>query len=102
MTIYVADIKGRGIAAFQADNGRDAERLVRDRAFRDDLMVLATDGLPLWDGVANIQVRQARPDEEAKWQASRAKAVRHGNIEGTEQAWIAFLVALTDPDRRKR
>ena len=39
MTVYVAEIKGRGIAAFHANNGSDAERLVRDRVFRDDLMV---------------------------------------------------------------
>ena len=57
MTVYVAEIKGRGIAAFHANNGSDAERLVRDRAFRDDLMVLATGGLPLWDGVTDIEVR---------------------------------------------
>jgi hypothetical protein len=36
----------------------------------------------------------------AKWRASRAKAVRQGNIEGNDVGWIAFLVALTD--RRKR
>jgi hypothetical protein len=102
LTVYVADIEGRGVAAFQADSGADAERLVRDRVFRDDLMVLATGGLPLWDGIADIQVRRARPDEEAKWRASRAKAVRDGNIEGIEEAWIAFFVALSDPGRRKR
>jgi len=45
MTVYVAEIKGRGVAAFHANNGSDAERLVRDRVFRDDLMVLATGGL---------------------------------------------------------
>ena len=45
MTVYVAEIKGRGIAAFHADNGAEAERLVRDRVFRDDLMVLASNGL---------------------------------------------------------
>lgn len=102
MTVYVADIEGRGVAAFQADSGVDAERFVRDRVFRDDLMVLATGGLPLWDGIADIQVRRARPDEEARWRASRAKAVRDGNIEGNEEAWIAFLVALSDPGRRRR
>jgi hypothetical protein len=75
---YVAEIKGRGIAAFHADNGSDAERLVRDRVFRDDFMVLATGGLPLWDGVTDIEVRLARPDEEVKWRASRAKAIRQG------------------------
>ena len=55
MTVYVAEIKGRGIAAFHANNGSDAERLVRDPVFRDDFMVLATGGLPLWDGVTDIE-----------------------------------------------
>ena len=102
MTVYVADIGGRGVAAFQADSDSDAVRLARDRVFRDDLMVLTTGGLPLWDGVADIEIRHARPDEATKWWASRARAVRQGNIEGAEEAWIAFLVALTDPDRRGR
>ena len=100
MIVYVAEIKGRGIAAFQADNGSDAEQIVRDRLFRDDLTALISDGLPLWDGVADIRVRQARPDEEARWRASRAKAIRHGDTEGEEEAWFAFLVTLTDPKRR--
>ena len=102
MTVYVVEIKGRGIAAFQADNGSDAEHLVRDRVFRDDLMALATDGLPLWDGVSDILVRQALPGEDAKWRASRAKAIGHGNIGEEDNTWIAFLVALTDPDRKRR
>ena len=101
MTVYVADIKGRGVAAFCADSGPDAERLVRDRVFRDDLMALASGGLPLWDGVSDIQVRQAHPDEEARWRASHANAIRRGDIEAGEQVWITFLVTLTDPDRRK-
>jgi hypothetical protein len=96
MTVYVAEIEGTGIAAFHADTGADAERLVRDRVFRDDLMVLATGGVPLWDGVTDIVVRLPRPDEEAKWRASRAKAIRRGNLEENDVGWIAFLVALTD------
>src|SRR6266446_4996562 len=96
VTVYVAEIKGRGIAAFHADTGSDAERVVRDRVFRDDLMVLATGGLPLWDGVTDIKIRLAGPDEETKWRASRAKAIRRGNIEESDVGWVAFLVALTD------
>src|SRR6516164_9312872 len=101
MAIYVAEIKGKGIAAFHADTGPLAELFVRDPSSCDDLMVLASDDLPLWDGMTSILVRQARPGEEAKWRASRAKAIRHGDIESEDHAWIAFLVALTDPDRRK-
>ena len=101
MTVYVVEIEGRGIAAFYAENGAAAMVRVRDPLFRDDLMVLATDGLPLWDGMADIQVRPAFPEEEVKWHASRAKAIRHGNIEREDDTWITFLVALTDLDRRR-
>jgi hypothetical protein len=101
MTVYVAAIKGRGIAAFCAENDAAAMVRVRDRLFRDDLMALATDALPLWNGMADIQVRPAFPEEEARWHASRAKAIRHGNIEREDDTWIAFLVALTDLDRRR-
>ena len=99
MTVYVAEIKGRGSAAFHADNGLNVSCVTA--SLRDDLMVLASNGLPLWDGVADIQVRQALPGEEAKWRASRAKAIRQCNIEGEDDSWIAFLVVLTDPDRCK-
>jgi hypothetical protein len=61
MTIYLAAIKGRGIAAFEAEDEMAADIRVRDCLFRDDLMVLATDGVPLWDGVTNIDIRQAFP-----------------------------------------
>lgn len=102
MTIYVAEIKGRGIAAFHADSTLAAELVVRNRFFGDDLMALATDGLPLWDGMTDILIRQAHPAEEAKWRASRAKAIRRGDIDSDDRAWIKYLVALTDPDRRNR
>jgi len=99
VNIYVAEIKDRGIVAFRAEDESDAERIVRDQSLRDDLMVLTCGGVPLWDGLAAIQVRRARPDEEARWRASRAKAVRNGDIEGEEEAWTAFLVPLADPGR---
>ncbi len=102
MTVYVVEVAGRGIAAFDADNALAAEARASDRSFRDDLMVLATDGLPLWDGASGLRVRQALPGEEAKWRASRARAIRRGSIESDDDAWIAFLVALTDLTRRKR
>jgi hypothetical protein len=65
-------------------------------------MVLATEGVPLWDGVTNIDIRRAFPEEEVKWRASRARAIRRGNIEETDDAWISFLVTLTDFDRDTR
>jgi hypothetical protein len=49
-----------------------------------------------------IQVRQARPGEETKWQASRAKAIRQGDIGSEGHSWVTFLVSPSDPDRRWR
>jgi hypothetical protein len=101
MPVYVAAIGGRGIAAFNADNSDAAELRARDRSFRDDLMVLTTDGRPLWDGMATIDIREALAGEETKWQASRGRAIRLGNIEH-DDAWVAFLVPLNDPGRKLR
>lgn len=102
MPVYVAAIENRGIAAFHANDGSAAALRARDRSFRDDLMVLATEGLPLWDGRADINVREALIAEEVKWQVSRARAIRCGNIEHDDDAWVAFLVPLTNPGRKPR
>src|SRR5260370_40972844 len=80
--VYVAEIEGRGIDAFHANNGSDGKRLVRGRVFRDALMVLATGCLPLWDGVTDIEGHHPCPDEEAKRRASRAEGVPEGNVGG--------------------
>ena len=102
MTVYVAEISGRGIAAFNVDSASAAGDLVLDRAFRDDLMVLQSAGVPLWNGRDEILVRQARPAEDARWRRSRARALRNGNLDDEAETWIIFLVALTDPDRQLR
>lgn len=102
MTIYVVEIDGRGIAAFSSDTASQADARLRDPAFRDDLMVLATNRKPLWNGVTAIYVRTALPSEDAIWRASHAKAIRQGSIEEDDDEWVAFLVTLTDTDRQKR
>ena len=103
MTVYVVEIKGCPVAVFNFDKAAEAEDFVGDPAFLDDLMVLQTGGLPLWDGTAEICLRHALPAEDAKWRASRSKAVQDGNIDDrNDEMWLAFLVSLTDPGRRSR
>lgn len=67
------------------------KRFARDCRFRDDLTVLMTAGLPLWDGMTCIKIRQASPFEEAKWQRSRAKAIRHG---GASESFAVLVNGL--------
>lgn len=102
MPIYVVAVAGKAVAAFHADDEPGADRRLRDRVLRDDLMSLVTDGLPLWNGVAGIGVRLALAAESARWHTSRTRAIRLGSIAHDDEAWIAFLVPLTDPSRRRR
>jgi hypothetical protein len=90
MTIYVAEIAGRGIAAFDAANDSAAEAHLANKAFQRDLIVFQNQGRPLWDGVSPIQLRPASPQEAATWQsgATTGDAVR-----------FVFLVAVVDPSR---
>jgi hypothetical protein len=102
MPIYVAVIDGRALVAFYADGSSEAGRHARDPLFRDDLMTLATGGLPLWNGITDVVVRQAFSKEEAEWRSSRAKAISQGNIDSEDNAWTAFLVPLSNPNATRR
>lgn len=95
MPIFVAVIAGKSVAAFQAVDDSAARERARDRVFRDDLMTLQADHVPLWDGIADIEVRDARSEEAAKWRVSHARALRRGDIDPADDAWIKFLVTLT-------
>jgi hypothetical protein len=88
MTVYVAEISGRGIAAFDAANDAAAQLQLADKLFLRDLIVLQNEGRPLWDGVSQIHMRRASPDEAVAWQS--------GLIVGDEDRFV-FLVPVVDP-----
>ncbi len=70
MTVYVAEISGRGVAAFNAANDIEAEAQLANKYLRD-LVVLQNQGRSLWDGVSQIQMRLASPGEAETWQAGK-------------------------------
>jgi hypothetical protein len=59
MTVYVAEIDGRAIAAFNAENEIQAEGRASSKAFRGDLTVLENEGQPLWNGADEISCPQS-------------------------------------------
>jgi hypothetical protein len=97
MTVYVAEIEGRAIAAFHVENEMAAEAFVESDAFQSDLMVLESDDEPLWDGEADIHCREAVEEERAAWEKSRARAILDGETEADDKDWLVFLVSVTDP-----
>ncbi len=98
MTIYVAEISGRGIVAFDAATEDDAKARLSDKGLQRDLHVFQNQGRSLWDGVSEISLREALPKEAEIWQASRATAGQSGEPGGHED-WRIFLVPVVDPSR---
>jgi hypothetical protein len=52
MTVYVVEIEGRSVAAFNDESLPEAKHFPLDGAFAFDLMTLIHDGKPLWDGAS--------------------------------------------------
>jgi hypothetical protein len=96
MTVYVAEISGRGIVAFDAANEDEARARLADMAFQRDLVVFQNQGRSLWDGVSEIELRGALPEEAATWQASHATAGRSSGS-GDHEHELVFLVPVVDP-----
>ena len=88
MTVYVAEISGRGIAAFNAANDIEAEAHLANKAFLRDLVVLQNQGRSLWDGLSQIQKRIASPAEAETWQAGKTSDDEHPFV---------FLIPVVDP-----
>jgi hypothetical protein len=96
MTVYVAEIEGRSIVAFDAETRCEAETLTDAEWLKEDLMVLESNGQPLWDGNAEIYIREAFEDERDKWDSSRARALLEEEIDADEE-WIIYLVPVSEP-----
>ena len=98
MTIYVAEILGRTIAAFSAEDDAAANGRLSSVAFRADLSVLQNQGRALWDGSSDITARRATGEEGARWEASRATAIREGELGPEDTDWVCYLVPVSDFD----
>jgi hypothetical protein len=67
MIVFVIEINGRSILAFNADSQLEAEQHAVSPQIRSDLMVCETEDGPIWNGQDEIVVREALPDERANW-----------------------------------
>jgi len=95
MTIFVTEINGQGIFAFSQLTMDVAQTLADDEDFLADLMFLqGKDKRPLWDGQAEIFLREADPEEARLWNASFTEARQDGNAEDGKD-WAIYLVPVT-------
>jgi hypothetical protein len=74
MIVFVIEINGRSILAFDADSQLEAEHHAMSPEIRSDLMVYETSDGPIWNGQDTIAVREALPDEREHWLFIRANS----------------------------
>ncbi len=77
MPIFTTEIAGKPTVAFAARDYAHALAFVHTDFLRSELRDLrAPDGAPLWDGQANLVVRDATEEEKSAWEAEVALAIR--------------------------
>ena len=82
MQTYVVSIGGETVLAFRAEDDEQAREVAHSTSMQSDLRALTdTDGKPLWDGKADIQVQLASAVHDAEWKQSRDQAIRDGEID---------------------
>jgi len=97
MTIYVAEIAGRAIAAFEAEGKEEAALIFDSPVLRGDLMVLENKGRPLWDGEQTIDSRLALPEEAAAFHIYLVGVPLDADLDNEDVARLCFLVPVRDP-----
>jgi hypothetical protein len=104
VSIFVLQIKGVAIIAFNADDLIQAEQAAADARLRADLMVNETKAGPIWNGSDDIVVREAMPSERSKWEFTRSFAVPDKTDEelGRLEIWLVNITNRADDDARRR
>lgn len=95
--IFVLEIKGVAVLAFEADNLDDARAYAANAGEREDLTQLTSNGAPLWNGTDDIGVRQATDAEKDLFEEQRGADWEHEPHADPEDFEV-FLVPLDEPD----
>jgi hypothetical protein len=95
--IFVLEIKGTAILAFEADNMDDAQAYAGSAEEHEDLTELTSDGVPLWNGKDPITTRVATEAEKELFEESREEDWEEEPHADPED-FLVYLVPLDEPD----
>ena len=65
--MFTLEINGTALVVTNADE-EQARELLESEEFKDDLRTLTSDGTPLWDGKAPLNIRPATKDEQESFE----------------------------------
>jgi hypothetical protein len=95
--IFVLEIKGTAVLAFEADNADDARTYAESAGEEEDLTELRSKGAPLWNGRDAITVRPATDAESDLFEEAREEDWEHEPHADGED-FIVYLVPLDEPE----
>ena len=91
-SIFTIVIDGKPILVFEAKNLREASELCDGQWLKSDLAEAESEGLPLWDGKAELRARIPLPDESALFAETR------NNGQPSDGIVLVYLVELDGGD----
>ena len=94
--MFTLTISDKPVAITNADE-QEARELLMSDDFKEDLKSLESEGAPLWDGFASLNVRPATEEEKAEFEGADFDEEDEDDDE-EEGPYIMFLVDVTDPD----
>ncbi|MEE1657846.1 hypothetical protein VB618_16715 [Microvirga sp. CF3062] len=94
--MFTLTISDKPVAITNA-NEEGARELLMSEEFKDDLKVLESEGAPLWDGIASLNIRPATEEEKTEFEGADFDEDEEDDDE-EEGPYIMFLVDVTDPD----
>jgi hypothetical protein len=93
--MFTLTISDKPVAITNAEEEEARELLLSDD-FKEDLKVLETEGAPIWDGFASLNIRPSTEEEKAEFEEADFDEDEDDDEE--EGPYIMFLVDVTDPD----
>jgi hypothetical protein len=96
--MHTIDIAGRPTVVVNGSKD-EVQDLLTDSWLLEDLLVLETQGRPLWFGrPKDFFVRPALAQEASQWEEAFSRALSEGHItEWDRDGYIVYLVPVSDP-----
>ena len=99
MALFTVEVSGRPVLVFSEEDRGAAEELLAS-AIGPDLLDFEEDGRPVWDGEEELTVREARPEEAARWEQGLTEAREDdgsGDEDGEDdEGQAVFLIEAVD------
>ena len=95
--MFTVEIAGRAIAVTNADEAQ-ARELIESEEFREDLTIIHSDGKPVWDGKASLDLRPATPDEEEEFEDADDLDDEDEDEADEDEPSVVFLIDIDEEE----